>query len=102
VLNQIGVLPLADDKPGRLSFDCEASARNKVFPPGLTAEMIAADPDMLRTRPVDVDAFWDELKKALDFNPEMGANDAPMAVQAPGLLHGVLLTGCRRPRAGSR
>ena len=71
VLNQIGMVPLADDKPGRLAFDCEASARNKVFPPGLTADMIAADPDLLRARPVDVKTFWDELKKALDFNPEL-------------------------------
>ena len=53
VLNQIGMYPLSEDKPGRRNFDCEASARNKVYPPGVTAEMIAADPDMLRVRPVD-------------------------------------------------
>jgi hypothetical protein len=55
----IGTAPLAEDKPGRHVFDCEASARNRVFPPGLTAEMLAADPDMLRARPVNVKAFWD-------------------------------------------
>ena len=57
-----------------------------MFPPGLTAEMVAADPDLLRTRPVNVRAFWDDLKEALDFNPVVGADDAPMAQQARTLL----------------
>ena len=86
VLNQIGMVPLSQDKPGRLSFDCEASARNKVFPPGLTAEIVAADPDLLRTRPVNVKTFWDDLKEALDFNLVVGADDAPLAEQARTLL----------------
>ncbi|MDM0001873.1 DUF1254 domain-containing protein [Variovorax sp. J22P240] len=86
VLNQIGIVPLSQDKPGRLVFDCEASARNKVFPPGLTAEMVTADPDLLRGRPVNVKTFWDDLKKALDANPAVGPDDAPMADQARTLL----------------
>ena len=86
VLNQIGVLPLSMDKPRPLHFDCEASARNKVFPPGITAEMIAADPDILRVRPVDPNTFWDELKKVLDANPVVGPNDAAMSDQARVLL----------------
>jgi hypothetical protein len=86
VLNQIGMVPLSQDKPGRLTFDCEASARNKVFPPGLTEQMVAADPDLLRVRPVDVTTFWDDLKQALDFNPVVGDDDAPMADQARTLL----------------
>ena len=86
VLNQIGITPLSADTPGRHSFDCEASARNKVFPAGLTAEMVSADPDLLRTRPVNVKTFWDDLKEALDFNPEVGADDAAMAEQARTLL----------------
>ena len=45
VLNQMGATPLGEDKPGRRVFDCEASARNKVYPPGLDAEILAADPD---------------------------------------------------------
>jgi Protein of unknown function (DUF1254) len=53
VLNQIGIVALSKDEPGRHTFDCEACARNKVYPPGLTAEMVAADPDMLRIRPVN-------------------------------------------------
>ena len=86
MLNQIGMVPLSQDKPGRLTFDCEASARNKVFPPGLTEEMVAADPDLLRVRPVDVTTFWDDLEEALEFNPVVGADDAPMADQARTLL----------------
>lgn len=86
VLNQIGVVPLSENKPGLLRFDCEASARNKVFPAGVTAEMVAADPDMLRVRPVNAVTFWEELKKVLDFNPQVAPEDAPMAAQARTLL----------------
>lgn len=86
VLNQLGVVPLKEDRAGPLRFDCEASARNKVYPPGLTADMLAADPDLLRHRPVDVRSFWDGLQKALDANPRVGAEDAPMAAQARVLL----------------
>ena len=86
VLNQIGMVPLSEDKAGPLKFDCEASARNKVYPPGLTAEMLAADPDMLRIRPVNSTTFWDDLKKALDANPIVGPNDAAMAEQARALF----------------
>ena len=86
VLNQIGAVPLKEDRPGPLKFDCEASARNKVYPPGLTADMLAADPDLLRRRPVDVHRFWDDLQQALDANPRVAAEDAPMAAQARVLL----------------
>jgi len=86
VLNQIGIVAQSRDQPGPLRFDCEASARNKVFPPGLTAEMVAADPDMLRARPVDPSRFWDQLAKALELNPSVSADDAPMAAQARTLL----------------
>jgi hypothetical protein len=86
VLNQLGMVPLSEDKPVRHKFDCEASARNKVYPPGVTAEILAADPDMLRIRPVNPKTFWDDLKKALDANPVVGPNDAPMAEQARTLI----------------
>jgi hypothetical protein len=86
VLNQIGVVPLSQGQPGRLTFDCEASARNKVFPAGLTEQTVVADPDLLRVRPVDVTTFWDDLEEALDFNPVVGPDDAPMADQARTLL----------------
>jgi hypothetical protein len=86
VLNQIGMVGLSKDKPGRHTFDCETSARNKVYPPGLTAEMLAADLDMLRVRPVNPVTFWDDLEKALDANPEVGSDDAAMAAQARTLM----------------
>lgn len=86
VLSQMGVVPLSMDKPGRLPFDCEASARNKVYPPGLTAEILAADPDLLRNRPVQGESFWDDLEKALDLNPVVGPDDAAMAKQARVLI----------------
>jgi len=86
VLNQMGALPLSADKPGRHMFDCEASARNKVYPPNLTAEMLAKDPDLLRIRPVHGETFWDALQQALDANPKVGPDDAAMAAQARTLL----------------
>ena len=86
VLNQIGIVALSKDKPGRHAFDCEASARNKVYPPGVTADMVSADPDMLRVRPVNPVRFWDDLKRALDANPEAGPDDAAMAAQARTLM----------------
>lgn len=86
VLNQIGMIPLSENKSGQLLFDCEASAHNKVYPPGLTAEILAADPDLLRVRPVNPATFWDDLKKALDANPIVGPNDSAMAEQARTLI----------------
>ena len=86
VLDQIGVVPLRSDHAGPLAFDCEASARNAVFPPGITREMVAADPDMLRVRPVNAATFWDDLEKALNSCPKVAADDAPMAAQARALL----------------
>ncbi len=86
VLNQMGATPLSEDQPGRRQFDCQASARNKVFPPNLTAEMLAADPDLLRERPVHGETFWDDLQRALDANPKVGPDDVAMAEQARTLL----------------
>lgn len=86
VLNQIGIYPLSEDTPQRRQFDCEASARNKVFPPGLTEAMLAADPDLLRARPVDPRAFWENLAIALAANPDVSTDDAAMADQARTLL----------------
>ncbi|WP_165190427.1 DUF1254 domain-containing protein [Caulobacter soli] len=86
VLNQIGAYPLSENTSGLKTFDCEASARNKVYPPPITPELIAADPDVLRSRPVHAATFWDDLKAALDFNPKVSSDDAPMADQARTLL----------------
>ena len=43
LLNQMGARHSREDNPSRRQFDCEASARNKVYPPNLTAEILAAD-----------------------------------------------------------
>ncbi|WP_380878722.1 hypothetical protein ACFB49_18300 [Sphingomonas sp. DBB INV C78] len=86
VLNQIGVYPLSEDTATRKTFDCEASARNKVYPAGITAEMLDRDPDLLRARPVDARKFWDGLEKMLDANPVVAPDDTPMAEQARNLL----------------
>jgi len=87
VLDQLGAYPLSEDTPGkRRTFDCQASARNKVYPPGLSAEMLAKDPDLLRIRPVDARHFWDKLEEMLEHNPIVGPNDAPMAAQARTLV----------------
>jgi len=86
VLNQMGATPLSEDRPGLRQFDCEASARNKVYPPNLNADILAADPDILRERPVHGETFWDDLKRALDANPQVGPDDAVMAEQARVLL----------------
>lgn len=86
VLDQIGVVALSVDTPGPLRFDCAASARNKVFPPGISAEKVDADPDMLRIRPVDAATFWDDLQQALARTPDVGADDTAMAAQARTLL----------------
>ncbi len=86
VLNQIGVYPLSQNTPELKTFDCEAIAANKVYPAGLTAEMLKADPDLLRVRPVNVVTFWDDLRRALDANPQVSPDDAPMADQARTLL----------------
>ena len=51
VLNQIGMYPLSKNQPGQLTKDCQAFARNAVYPPGVTPQMIAADPDASRQRP---------------------------------------------------
>jgi hypothetical protein len=48
--------------------------------------MLAADPDLLRVRPVHGETFWCDLEKALNANPKVGPNDAAMADQARTLL----------------
>jgi len=86
VLDQMGATPLSEDGPARRKFDCQGSARNKVFPPNLTAEILAADPDILRERPVHGETFWEDLERALNANPQVGPDDAPIAAQARTLL----------------
>jgi hypothetical protein len=86
VLGQIRMFPLSQNGPGQQSVDCQAIARNAVFPSGLTAEMIAADPYAFRPEWVNPKTFWDDLEKMLVANPTIGSSDAPMADQARTLI----------------
>jgi hypothetical protein len=86
VLDQIGMYPLSKDQPGPRRFDCKAIAGNAVFPPGVTAQMIATDPDASRPQWVNPKTFWDDLGKMLAANPSVGSADAAMADQARALL----------------
>lgn len=86
VLGQMRAYPLSQDKPGPQNVDVEAVARNAVFPSGLTAEAIAADPYAYRPEWVKPETFWDALEKVLAANPTVGPSDAPMADQARALI----------------
>lgn len=86
VLDQIGMYPLGENRPGQRSFGYEAAAANAIFPPGITAEMLAENPDASRPQWVKPETFWTDLGRMLDFNPDMGASDAPMADQARTLV----------------
>ena len=50
-----------------------------VYPAGVTARLIAADPDIARPQWVVPERFWDELEKMLAVNAKVGENDATMA-----------------------
>src|SRR5262249_37367158 len=86
VLDQMGAYPLSKNQPGQRKFDWEAMAKTKVYPPGVTAEMIARDPDVARPEWVVPERFWDDLEKTLTTNPKVGDNDAAMAEQARSLI----------------
>jgi len=86
VLGQMRIFPLSQNQPGQQSVDCQAIARNAVFPPGLTAEAIAADPYAFRPEWVNPKTFWDDLEKMLVANPAVGSSDAAMADQARTLI----------------
>lgn len=86
VLDMMGAYPLSQNQHGQKQFDCEAYTQNKVFPPGVTAEMIAADPDVARPQWVVPARFWDDLAVMLENNPTVSPADAAMAEQARALL----------------
>ena len=86
VQNQMGVYPLSKNEMERKTFDCKAYSKNHVFAGGVTAEMIAADPDVARTQWVVPTRFWKDLEHMLSVNPTVGSADAAMADQARVLL----------------
>lgn len=86
VLDETGMYPLSKNTAGRFKFDCEAAARNKFFPPGVTAELLAADPDAARPEFVVPGKFWNDLKQVLAGNPTVGPADSAMADQARALV----------------
>jgi hypothetical protein len=86
VLGQMRIFPLSQNKPGQQPVDCRAVASNAVFPPGLTAEAIAADPYTYRPEWVNPKKFWDDLEKMLVANQSVGPSDAAIADQARSLI----------------
>lgn len=86
VLDQIGVYPFSQNKSELRKFDYESVSQNKVFPPGVSLEMISADPDMIRPQWVVPDRFWDDLSKMLKANPNLSSSDSSMADQARALI----------------
>jgi hypothetical protein len=96
VLDQLGMYPLSEDQPGRRSFEYEKYATHAVFPPGVTAEMIAANPDASRPDWVKPHTFWDDPAAMLDFNPQLGPDDAAMGDQARALVALHRGNGCYR------
>jgi hypothetical protein len=86
VLGQMRMFPLSQNQPGQQAVDCQVIARNAVFPPGLTAEAIAANPYAFRPEWVNPKTFWSDLEKMLVANPTVAPSDAPMADQARTLI----------------
>lgn len=86
VIDQMRIFPLSQNQPGEQVLNCKAEAQNARFPPGVTAEMIAADPYAYRPEWVNPKTFWDDLEKMLVANPTVGPSDAPMADQARTLI----------------
>jgi hypothetical protein len=86
VLDQAGMYPLSEDQPGQRDFEYEKYATHAVFPPGVTAEMIAANPEASRPDWVKPHTFWDDLGAMLDFNPQLAPDDTAIGEQARALV----------------
>jgi hypothetical protein len=82
VLNQTGMYPLSANQSGQRQFDCESGACNTFFPLGVTAAMLAVDPDVARPEWVVPTKFWQDLKAVLAANLTVGTADSTMADQA--------------------
>ncbi len=86
VLGQCGMYPLSENETGLKTFDPIAISENAVYPPGVTPEMLQADPDAFRPQWVNPATFWENLEQALALSPKVGPDDQPMADQARALL----------------
>ncbi|GGF28007.1 DUF1254 domain-containing protein [Subtercola lobariae] len=86
VLNQLGMYPFSENTEGQFDFAYDSYARNAVFPPGVTAEMIAANPSASRPDWVKPQSFWTDLESMLELVTHFGPDDAPMADQARALV----------------
>lgn len=86
LLGQIGAYPLSENEPSLKRFDPVAISKNAVYPPGVTAEQLAADADAYRPQWVNPSTFWPSLEKALAMSPTAGPDDQPMVDQARTLL----------------
>jgi hypothetical protein len=86
VQDQMGVYPLSKNTDSRKKFDCEANTRNAVYAGGVTAELLAADPDVARTQWVVPTRFWKDVERMLSLNPTVSPADTAMAEQARTLL----------------
>jgi hypothetical protein len=64
-------------------------AKYAVFPPGVTADMIAANPEASRPDWVKPHTFWDDLAAMLDLSPQLAPDDTAIGDQAraPVALH---------------
>jgi hypothetical protein len=87
VLNQLGMYPLAENPEGQFDFAYDEYASHGVFPPGVTAEMIAANPSASRPDWVKPHSFWEDLGSLLDNVAHFGPDDTAMADQARALVH---------------
>jgi hypothetical protein len=86
VQDQMGVYPLSKNTDSRKKFDCEANTRNAVYAGGVTAELLAADPDVARTQWVVPTRFWKDVERMLSLNPTVSPADTAMAEQARTLI----------------
>jgi hypothetical protein len=86
VLGEMRMFPLSQNESDQQPVDCRAVARNAVFPPGVTAQAISADPYAFRPEWVNPNTFWDDLEKMLIANPTTAPSDAAMADQARTLI----------------
>jgi hypothetical protein len=86
VLNQLGMYPLAEDQPGQRDFAYDQYATHAVFPPGVTAAMIAANPEASRPDWGRPRTFWHDLDAMLDFNPQLGPDNTAIGEQARALV----------------